>query len=116
MRFLLLLSFALAQAGAAQFTTSLPPVPAPSEVTPTPSLVPAPPRMETDDAPTAHACTFARAIRGDHCTFEGLAGVGDVRSNSSIASRAGEEACAAEAQDDDSLRGSCAREVDQISA
>jgi hypothetical protein len=116
MRFLALVSILLAQAAPApQFTSSLPPVPPPSEVVPQTSLLPAPQRMETDDSPSSHSCTFARAIRGDHCTFEGASGTADVRDNTAAVRRAGAEACAAEANKDDSLRGQCEHQVAEIS-
>jgi hypothetical protein len=116
MRLLALITLLLAQAAPApRFTSSLPPVPPPMEAMPESSLPSVPQRMETDDSPSAHACTFSRAIRGDHCTFEGTSGTADVRDNTTAAYRAGAEACAAEARKDESLRGQCEHEVTEIS-
>jgi hypothetical protein len=86
------------------------------EGAPVSALPSVPQRMETDDAPTAHACTFSRAIRGDDCTFEGLSSHdGDVRANADAVSRAGATACAEAEHQDAALRAQCEREVAGIS-
>jgi hypothetical protein len=74
-----------------------------------------PPPMEADDSPTAFACTFAAAIRGDQCTFEGAKGPADARDNSAAAARAGQQACGASAKGNEGLRKDCERAVAEAS-
>src|SRR5918911_5295512 len=75
-----------------------------------------PPRMPVDDEPSAAACTFAVALRGDSCTYEGRAAAADPRDNSGSALDAGREACASAARGDAGLRKECERAVAEASA
>ena len=57
------------------------------------------------------ACTFASALAGEKCTYEGDGAEGDARANSKLAAEAGLKACAAAARKDDALRKDCENAV-----
>jgi hypothetical protein len=78
-------------------------------------LPPAPPRMATDDTPSAMACTFVSFLRGDQCFFEAASGPAERRDTSESAARAGSHECAVESRGDDGLRKECERAVAEVS-
>lgn len=64
--------------------------------------------------PSALACTFASALRGQSCVYEAQPGGADPRDNSAAASEAGAAACAGAAKSAD-LRKKCERGVAEAS-
>ena len=79
-------------------------------------LPPVPPRMPVDEEPSAAACTFETALRGDACTYEASPAAADPRDNSGSALEAGRAACAPAAGKDAPLRMECERAVAEASA
>jgi hypothetical protein len=79
-------------------------------------LSPVPPRMPVDEEPSAAACTFERALRGTHCTYEAAAAAADPRDNAGSVVDAGRPACAEAAHGDAGLRKECERAVAEASA
>ena len=79
-------------------------------------LPPVPPRMPVDEEPSAAACTFAAALRGDPCTYEATRAPGDPLDNVAAASDAARQACAAAAPNDAVLRRECESAVVEASA
>jgi hypothetical protein len=67
-------------------------------------LPPVPPAMETDQSPTAFACSFEKVLRGEECAYEGLPAPGDARSNTRSALEAVVKACEAS---EEPLRKAC---------
>ncbi len=59
-----------------------------------------PPRMPVDEEPSAAACTFAVALRGEPCAYEASTAPGDPLDNAAVASDAGRQACASAAMAD----------------
>ncbi len=72
--------------------------------------------MPVDEEPSAAACTFAAALRGDPCTYEASAAAADPRDSRGSALEAGREACTPAAHGDAGLRGECERAVAEASA
>jgi hypothetical protein len=79
-------------------------------------LPPVPPRMPVDEEPSAAACTFQRALRGVHCTYEATPAAADPRDSAGSALEAGRLACAEAAHGDAGLRKECERAVAEASA
>ena len=75
-----------------------------------------PPRMPVDEEPSAAACTFAGALRGEPCAYEARSAPGDPVDNASTASEAGRPACLTASQGDAGLRRECERAVVEASA
>jgi hypothetical protein len=75
-----------------------------------------PPRMPVDEDPSAAACTFATALRGDACAYEAASAPADPLDNAAVASDAGRQACARAAQRDAGLRRECESAMVEASA
>ena len=75
-----------------------------------------PERMPVDDAPSAAACTFVAALRGETCTYEASPAAGDPRDNAGSALEAGRDACSHAAHGDLGLRKECEAAVAEASA
>jgi hypothetical protein len=67
------------------------------------------------DAPSPFACTFAAAIRGERCAYEGASGSADARDSSEAAARAGAQECAKASKGDEPLRRDCEKAVAEAS-
>ena len=96
----------------AQARTELPPVPPPAPQV-TPELPPVPPAAESDDSPTAFACSWEIALRGDPCAFEAVPVKGDARTNARLALSALSRACA-DATADERLRRACEDDGERV--
>src|SRR6266850_8542043 len=70
-----------------------------------------PPRMPIDEEPSAAACTFPIALRGDNCAYEAGSAPADPIDNAAAASDAGRQACAKAARGDNGLRKECENAV-----
>ncbi|HYS09348.1 MAG TPA: hypothetical protein VEP66_11405 [Myxococcales bacterium] len=75
-----------------------------------------PPRMPIDEEPSAAACTFPIALRGDNCAYEAGSAPADPIDNAAAASDAGRQACAKAARGDNGLRKECENAVVEASA
>src|SRR5262245_35844803 len=75
-----------------------------------------PPRMPVDEEPSAAACTFATALRGDACAYEAASAPADPLDNAAVASDAARQACARAAPRDAGLRRECEGAVVETSA
>lgn len=78
-------------------------------------MPPVPPPMPVDEDPTAAACTFASALAGENCSYEGAGAAGDPRKNSQLAAESGARMCAQAARGDKDLRKDCERSAAEAS-
>jgi hypothetical protein len=75
-----------------------------------------PPRMPVDQEPSAAACTFFAALRGEPCAYEASSAPADPVDSASAASEAARPVCLAASQGDAGLRRECERAVAEASA
>jgi hypothetical protein len=76
-------------------------------------LPPVPKAVDVDETPTAFACSWEVALRGDSCAFEAIPTKGDARANARSALAALSRACA-EATADERLQRACEDDGERV--
>jgi len=71
--------------------------------------------LPPEDEPSALACTFEAALRGEKCLYEASSAPGLPRDSSQVAADAGLRACAAVSNRDEGLRKECTKAVAEAS-